>query len=453
MLYCAWAVVPVSAHAEILRSIPEANAVLAQSPPQVELLFSEPVEAKLSTIKVYDSNGVIIDAGDLAVDSSNAERMTVSLPPLADGVYSVSWQVLSQIDGHQTAGSFPFAVGNVDASTLPAEEQTTNTSLPMGALIAKWLLLASAALLAGQFTSVFFVWNPALRSSHATSGLFNRLSRIWDNIYKVGSLGVFLAFGLGVLAQAGQTTGHELAFPWSKEAGQVLAETRLGVIWLVRMAFALIGFWLVQSRPARWKQPSRWAVGLALLLTISLTSHAATEIHPLLPITDDWLHLVAMSFWFGGLAHLITGLAILRKMEGRSRTGITQLVAERFSLMAIPSVIVVGLTGLYSAGLRVGTLSALFDTGYGHALLFKQGFVAALLVIAAVNFMIISPGLQQDSLQDVPELVVCSTLWKDRSYRSCAGLLSISLCYCVDVSASRQNPASQNDSDWNDKSG
>ena len=61
-----------------------------------------------------------------------------------------------------------------------------------------------------------------------------------------------------------------------------------------------------------------------------------------------------------------------------------------------------GLTGIYSAVLRVGSISALLDTLYGHALLFKQIFVAALLLIAAVNLLIISPGLHRDSLQDVP---------------------------------------------------
>ncbi len=227
-LYCVWAVVPVSAHAELLRSIPESNAILVQSPPQVELLFSEPLESKLSTIKVYNTNGEVVDAGDSGVDASNSERMIVSLPSLPDGVYSVAWQVVSQIDGHQTVGSFPFAVGKIDASTLPAEEQTS-TNLPISALIAKWLLLACVAVLAGQFTSIFFIWDFALRSNKEEPGLSDRLSLNWDRIYTIGLFGALFAIGLGVLAQAGQTTGHELAFPWSKETGQVLAETRFGV--------------------------------------------------------------------------------------------------------------------------------------------------------------------------------------------------------------------------------
>lgn len=400
VFYCAWTISPAFAHAELVHSVPEPNAVLDQSPPQVEVILSEPLESTLSTVKVYDTDGNTVDLGDASVDPSNSERMTVSLPKLPDGIYTVSWQALSQIDGHVTGGSFPFAVGKIAPSSLPAEQETTNTNLPISALIAKWLLLAAVALIAGLFPSQFFVWRPAFKSNADEMGLFNRLSSTWNILYKFGLAGILLACVLGVLAQAGQTTGNELALPWSKPAIQILTETRLGVIWLVRIVIVLIGIWITQSRETDWKEPARFGVGLALLFTISLTSHAATELHPLLPVLGDWLHLVGMSFWFGGLAYLISGLTILRKIDGRLRTRITAAMTKRFSLMALPSVGVVGLTGIYSAVLRVGSISALLDSLYGHSLLFKQIFVAVLLMIAAINLLIISPGIHRESLQD-----------------------------------------------------
>ena len=402
ILYSAWVISPVSAHAELVRSVPESNAILEQSPEQVELLLSEPLEANGSDIKVYDTNGQAVDHGDSSVDPSNPERMTVSLPPLPDGIYTVSWRALSQIDGHGTAGSFPFAVGKVDASAMPEAEQTGGATMPISALIAKWLLLASAAILAGQYLSKFFIWKPSTASSGEPAGLFDRLSAAWDVLYKLGSYGIFLAFILGVLSQAGQATGHELAYPWAKETLQVLTSTRLGLIWLIRLTLALIGFWIVRMHSSSWKGIGQFVVGLALLLTISLTSHAATELHPLLPVLGDWLHLIGMSFWFGGLAHLIVGLTILKNADADSRTHIASLAARRFSTMALPSVAVLGVTGIYSAFLRVGSISALLNTLYGNSLLFKQGFVAALLVIAAINLLILSPGLKRDNLQNVP---------------------------------------------------
>ena len=401
-LYSLWAVSPVFAHAELVRSVPESNAVLDESPKQVELLLSEPLEANGSNIKVYDSSGQAVDNGDLSVDPSNPERMTVSLPPLPDGIYTVSWRALSQIDGHGTAGSFPFAVGKVDASVMPEAEQTGGATMPISALIAKWLLLASAAILAGQYLSKFFIWKTSTASSGEQAGLFDRLSAAWDVLYKMGSYGIFLAFILGVLSQAGQATGHELAYPWAKETLQVLTSTRLGLIWLIRLTLALIGLWIMRVRSSSWKGIGQFIIGLALLLTISLTSYAATELHPLLPVLGDWLHLIGMSFWFGGLAYLIVGLTILKNADAGSRIHIASSAARRFSTMALPSVAVLGVTGIYSAFLRVGSITALLDTLYGHSLLFKQGFVAALLVIAGINLLILSPGLRRDSLQKVP---------------------------------------------------
>jgi len=394
ILYSAWVVIPVSAHAGLIRSKPEANAVLDQSPAQVELLFSEPLEANISTIKVIDSSGAVVDNGDASVDPSNSERMTISLPPLPNGIYTVSWAVISQIDGHQTGGSFPFAVGKVSLSAMP-EEQSSGANMPNSALLAKWLLLASAAILAGQYPSRYFIWKFTLGSSSET---FIRQNEAWDVLYKLGLYGILPAFVLGILSQAGQTTGHELAFPWAKETLQILTGTRLGVMWLLRLLLALLGLLVIRIPSIKWRGVGNFIVGLALLMTISLTSHSATELHPLLPVLADWLHLIGMSFWFGGLAHLIIGLVILGNAGGELRTIIAYSAARHFSTMALPSVAVIGLTGIYSAYLRVGNISALIDTVYGHSLLFKQGFVVALLLIAAINLLIISPGLERDGL-------------------------------------------------------
>ena len=63
---------------------------------------------------------------------------------------------------------------------------------------------------------------------------------IWSRLSDFAFIGLFLGLGLSILSQAGQSTGSELALPWSREASQVLIDTRLGVIWLVRLGLALI---------------------------------------------------------------------------------------------------------------------------------------------------------------------------------------------------------------------
>ena len=76
-------------------------------------------------------------------------------------------------------------------------------------------------------------------------------------------------------------------------------------------------------------------------------------------------------------------------------------MTARFSLNAIIFVVLIGITGFYSASLRVGTWSALLTTLYGHVLLVKQGFVAGLLIIAAINLLIISPRLKRGDVNFV----------------------------------------------------
>jgi hypothetical protein len=67
-----------------------------------------------------------------------------------DGIYTVTWKAVSSIDGHQTTGTFPFAVGAVNANAVQAIQQSASFRLPIGTLVAKFLMLASLAILIGQ---------------------------------------------------------------------------------------------------------------------------------------------------------------------------------------------------------------------------------------------------------------------------------------------------------------
>jgi copper transport protein len=408
MIASVWAARTVSAHALFVRSSPAANAVLVQPPVQVEIFFSEPLEEGLSEIRVFDSNNVSVDAGDVRVDPSDPMRLTVTLHSLSDGVYTVTWKAVSTIDGHQTTGSFPFAVGNENAGAVQGIQQSSTFRLPFSTLASKFLMLASLAILLGHRFFIALVWDPALQSN--TKDITS--PDVWTLLYRLGLIGVLISIGLGILAQAGQSTGSELAFPWNPEMGRILTETRLGVIWLARLALAILAVWLVSRPESKRKDWSAFAVNLALLFSVTLTSHAATEPRPLLPILADWLHLVGMTFWLGGIVYFFTAIRQLGALDGQLRTQLTSALAARFSFHALIFVGLIGLTGFYSVYLRVGTWPALFTSLYGHTLLVKQGFVAGLLTIAAINLLIISPRLKRDRLQGIANTNVISWFGK-----------------------------------------
>ncbi|MCL4530772.1 MAG: copper resistance protein CopC [Chloroflexi bacterium] len=411
LVYCAGAVAPAYAHALLVRSNPAPNADLPAAPAQVELYFSEAVEPGLSTVSVLDSNGRTVDLGDVRVDPTNPTRMTVSLGSLQDGVYTVAWKAISATDGHLTSGSFPFAIGNVNAAALAAQVPKTSSQLPASALISKWLLLASLALIVGQISFVAFVWHPALKKSDEISAEIQE-PRIWKTFSQVALIGLLFGLALSILSEAGQASGNELAWPWSPDAGRVLLDTRIGVIWLIRLGLAFLLVWLVKSRGSGWK---RWAIfiaGLASFLSISLTAHAATEANPAIPVISDWIHMIGMSFWLGGLPFLFSGLRALKTLSDVIRTKLTSIAMERFSAMALASVAAIGVTGLYAAYLRVGSFRELYASIYGDALLVKQVFVGLLLVLAAVNLLFISPRLKKARLDGVGNAVLVTRFGK-----------------------------------------
>ena len=99
-------------------------------------------------------------------------------------------------------------------------------------------------------------------------------------------------------------------------------------------------------------------------------------------------------------------------LEGVLKTRLTSICIERFSLMALVSVAAIGVTGLYAAYLRVGSIQALYTSIYGEALLLKQVFVGLLLVLAAINLLVISPRLKKARLAGASETTVVTHFGK-----------------------------------------
>jgi copper resistance protein C len=107
----AVALAPVRApsHAVLVRSSPARRAVLGQPPRRVELVFSERLEATYSSLSVWNAEGGQVDARDVLVSSADPRVLSVGLPELPPGVYTVKFRVLS-VDGHVVESSFPFNI-------------------------------------------------------------------------------------------------------------------------------------------------------------------------------------------------------------------------------------------------------------------------------------------------------------------------------------------------------
>jgi methionine-rich copper-binding protein CopC len=106
-------------HANPVSYAPSANAVINMQqqqskslPDKAVILFSERPEPKVSYIHVINSKNERVDNNDFKITGKNDREATVTLDKskLSEGVYSVSWLVLSRDDGHITKGTYVFTI-------------------------------------------------------------------------------------------------------------------------------------------------------------------------------------------------------------------------------------------------------------------------------------------------------------------------------------------------------
>jgi copper transport protein len=430
---------PVQAHAILEKSVPEANATLARAPVQVDLYFSEPVDLNFSKIQVLDENGSQVDAGDSHIDPTNNTHLSVSLGSLRDGVYTVTYSVVSAADGHATSGSFPFATGNVNPQTLANAQPSTNTShiSVVEVLVKGWLYLAAAAV-TGGILFTFLVWRPSLRLRQISQEDLPGFNDLADKITWVGLVSLLIADILSIMVQAGGPSGAVLAFPWQSDFGLLLFNTRLGVLAISRfsLVFALMGLLLTPAN--RW---NRWAAllcSLLLILSISLTSHAAAESHPFLPVLADWIHLAAVSIWVGGLFYFLAGLWASKKLESQVRLTLTAVLIPHFSNLALVSVGALAATGLYSAVLRLGALPALINTPYGQALAVKLIFALIMIGFGAFNILVTTPAMRRAAASQA-----VNNGWVPRFVRLVSGEVAIGILVLIWVGLLTSLPPAQ----------
>ncbi len=338
------------AHANYVKSVPEADARLARPPTEVRVSFSEPIVARFSDVQVLDTNGARVDRG--GVQTADDATLKVALGPIGDGGYVVSWHVLSAIDGHETRGSFAFALGDAPLPALPDIAE----SPPPGPLdiAGRALTYAGTALLLG---GAFFSVAIAMRDE-------DRRGVAW--LVRVGALGILGGTGL-LLAQSGGTA--------------LLGTSRLGLLFIARAVVATAA--IVTPVPLAWV-----AFGVLAAVSLSLQSHAAA-FGDALAVGLDLAHVLAASAWVGGLV----ALALLALPRRRGDRDLGALVG-RFSTLGVIAVGTLALTGVAQSLQRLADPLDLVETPYGLAIDAKALLLVAATGLAAFNLLRHGPRLR-----------------------------------------------------------
>jgi copper transport protein len=352
----------VLAHALVKSSDPADGAILDKAPAAVTITFTERPDPKLSAINVLDSAAHNVDSGPLQSVAGNPLQLTVPLRKISDGVYTISWNTVSAVDGHRAGGILTFGVGvtpeDLAAAPRPATSPTTPPPSPLG-VAGNWVFYVGLGLMLGGS------WIALIAFGDVRPGL-RRLAL-------AGSLTSIC----GLLAAA-EATREGAGVDW-----HTLLSTSLGTNLLTQFAPVLAAAVLLvaaqfadrAARPILWITTGMVAV--AVLFHV-LGSHAASSGIPWLEVGAQYVHISAFAVWIGGLAALLVGV---RGLPSGDKTA----AVRRFSRVAGYALALVAVSGVVRALDEVVSWSNLFRTLFGQLVMIKVGLLACLATLGAVQ--------------------------------------------------------------------
>ncbi|MFF4438314.1 copper resistance protein CopC [Streptomyces sp. NPDC001621] len=371
LLVLLGAAAPATAHAALRESDPGDGTVLRTAPRHVTLTFTESVGLLTDSFRVYDPENHRLRTGIADHAPGRSDTARVPLPAkLATGTYTVAWRVVSA-DSHPVSGALTFSVGKRTATAAsPVPDETENPATTALYNVARYLAYLAVALLLGIAAFVAYCRPPTAAPLRTPA-----LAAAWTLLAATAAL---------LLLRSPYEQGTSPADALSVSSLTHTATSRPGALLLARLALLLLGGAVVALLRARRRRlPRRFTLAAtalfstALAATWSAAEHASAGLQVPLAITSATLHLLAMAAWLGGLVAL---LRTLRRLESAAVPVLT-----RFSRMALASVTVLVLTGVYQSWRGLGSWQALTDTTYGRTLLAKLAAVTALLLAAACS--------------------------------------------------------------------
>ncbi|MFT4048875.1 MAG: CopD family protein [Solirubrobacterales bacterium] len=392
LIACLAAALPAAAHAQLESTVPARDATLERAPAFVEFRFGEPVEAAFGSVRVYDESGTRVDRGGVLRPDGDSSIAVRTRPGLGDGSYTATYRVVSA-DSHPVSGGFVFHVGETARPPTRSVASYLASAQPPRTTVVAYVAVRFAGYLALclLFGFVFFdafVFGPSARrvGSAAADSAFARRAAAIEGVGV--ALGVAAA-ALAIVFQAAIAAGEgALSAVGSGAVGEVL-ETRSGGWMLARLgiwlAIALVWTLFVRRSP-RAGLAAMLALGALAAQTPALIGHAAVTSPVWLMIGFDFIHVVAMSVWVGGLAAGLLALpCATATLVPAARTSLLVECFDRFSRFALVCVCALIVTGVGQSLVQFDSFDELASTAYGRAIVIKAALLVALIVLAAIN--------------------------------------------------------------------
>lgn len=413
---CLLAPASALAHAVVVRSSPAADEKLAAAPPEVRIVFNEPVQLlKPGDISVVDRQGNPVTAGPGSTLPSDTRVLRVSLQPgLANGTYTVRYLIVSA-DSHVIAGYFVFGVGpgELAAPFLGGAGQRGPSENSPWAVVARLLELVGLGGLFGLVSVRWLVWRgawrgmPALPDGAATRLLVWERDAFWTGFGTL-ALGAMLAEGYLLVVKSASGLGVSVldVVQNPTDVSTMLRSTRFGDLVqgrgaLLFLLFAL-GAWrfLAESSDDARVQPSRpagspvaaaamAAVSLAAIALVSVQGHASQAPLSPLQVAVDVIHVASVAVWIVGLVWVLVAMRRLPRIAAAGALVAGRCLA-RFSRVALAVVALAVATGVVRSAAELSDPAQLWDTAYGRSILYKVLLLCPIAYLALRNRRIVT---------------------------------------------------------------
>lgn len=379
-------------HTELKESTPARDTTITTPLERVVLVFSGPVEPKLSSIRWLGPAGDTISL-EVSAPPDQPHVLVASAPPAANGPQAIEWRTVS-VDGHQVAGTIPFtadipalAVSDTSArrdSAVPAETGggdaagTDRTAGPeTRATVPSTARLAVGGL--GMLCLLGFAG--LLWFGMGTTILDEPRSHRMASVLGMGATVLLALDAVLWLAQL-RLPGADLAATLS-----AVLDTRSGLVVAAQVTLTVFAFLVFTGTHA-----VRVGSLIAMLAVVvgALGGHQAS-IEPLVSLPANGLHLGAAAVWTGGI--VLLGIWPTRQAPGVDVGWTFPRIAVRVSSAALLASATIFVTGIVQEVLYLPSIGSLLSSTYGNLLLAKTGGFLALVGFGAYNRFRLIPSM------------------------------------------------------------
>lgn len=366
----------VFAHATPVEMVPDSGANVNQAK-EISIRFSERLEQGSSRIKVTDSSGQTVTRGDAAVGS---DSYTLTVPVEAtDGVYMVSWSVVSKDDGHFTKGAYAFAVGSSTVASVAESSVVKLTSWKEVAAI--FIEFLGNSILWGVFIVLAFVIRP---TRERLSDSIHIIRRTFSALVVTGTLAAVCGAAWQIFIKGSElATLHSISL---MDAVHMYLHTASGESTVYRgAALVVFGILFLIFRSRLYKSGLTWRDGLLVVCLLvfayfraSISHATANPFVPELSLFINIVHLIDKDVWFGILVVLV--VLVLVGLYDVLRT----IIPRVFSILAL-NFALISLTASYIVWLHLRDFSNLTSTEWGEHFIKLAASAVVLVTLRAYH--------------------------------------------------------------------